>query len=165
VIELLDAGYAVVTADLFLTGEYVDGVAEPMKYKLSDNYPGLTLGFNSPLVAQRVQDIITLVATARKQQSVNEIHLVGTGDAGLWVALARAMMPKDAVSTTRADLHGFAFGNVGDTQDQNLLPGALKYGGLGGLIGLAAPAKLTLYGVTDATKGEFGPVHVWLPVE
>lgn len=161
VIELLDAGYAVVTADLFLTGEYVDGIAEPLQYKLADNYSGITLGYNWPLISQRVQDIVTLVATARKQDSVNEIHLVGTGEAGLWVALARALMPKEAVSTTRADLRGFTFAGITSTQDPNLLPGALKYGGLGGLIGLAAPAQLTLYGVSEETKKELSAMDTF----
>ncbi|MBX3443201.1 MAG: acetylxylan esterase [Planctomyces sp.] len=140
--DLLGDGYAVASGDLFLTGEYVSGDA-PAAYPVDETFAGYTFGFNAPLISQRVRDILTLVAAVR--QHVPTVHLVGTGDAGLWVLLARSASAEVGESVT-ADLRGFRFANVQDTKDPNLLPGALRYGDVDGLAALAVGGRLAIYG-------------------
>ena len=55
----------------------------------------------------------------------------------------------DAVARTAADVNGFRFEKVQTTDDEMMLPGALKYGGLSALAALAAPAPLYLHHETS----------------
>lgn len=153
--RLLAAGYAVVGVDVFQTGALVtgNGAARAM----NDTYSGYTLGYNRPVLAERVRDILTTVAAARKVRSVREVHIVGTGGAGLWAVLA-AGQAGTAVESCLADLDGFCFSTVESTSDENYLPGALKYGDVGGLAALAFPTPLTLAGVTDEVRATLEPL-------
>jgi hypothetical protein len=103
--------------------------------------------------------VLTLIGAIRKQSAGRAVHLVGTGGAGPWVLLARGLAG-EAVDQTVVDLDGFSFSGVTSTSNPNFLPGALKYGGLGGLAALAAPAKLTIGGVEGADAGELKPLQV-----
>jgi hypothetical protein len=143
---LVDDGYAVVSADLFLTGP---GAEEAIaNRKVDGGFPGYTLGYNRPLVSERVHDILTLVRAATLHQEVQRVHLVATGEAGPWGLLAAALAG-DRLASTTADVRGFSFAQVTETADPMLLPGALKYGDIGGLAALAAPAPLAIYGARD----------------
>ncbi len=152
--RLAAAGYGVASADLFLTGEYLNA-GESATYKVEAKFDGYTFGYNRPLLSHRVRDVLTLVRAASVNPDVKSIDLVGTGDAGLTVLLARASFD-EGVKRTFADLQGFAFSSVQSTSDPRILPGALKYGGLGGLTIGAADGKAALYGCTDANAGELG---------
>jgi dienelactone hydrolase len=147
VLRLLDAGSAVISADLFLTGEYLAG--DERGVRPVESFPGYTFGYNRPVLAERVRDILTLIAAARGRADVTSLHVVATGDAGVPALLARALAGK-AVDRTLVDLQGFSFANVKDASDPLLLPGALKYGDIGGLAALAAPAPLSIHGCPDA---------------
>lgn len=155
---LLDKGFAVAGADLFLTGE-LTGPDNPLTYQVNESDPCYTFCYNRPLIAQRVRDILTVVAAIRQNNKVKQVHLVGTGGAGAWAVLARAMMESDEIGQTIADLDGFEFGQVTGFQDPNLLPGALKYGGLPMLTGLSPKANISIYGTTpvawQATQSRF----------
>ena len=85
------------------------------------------------------------------------IHLVGTGEAGPWVLLATALT-KENIDETIVDAQGFSFSHVKSTSDPSFLPGALKYGGLGGLAALAAPANLTVAGMRGIEACETEPL-------
>jgi hypothetical protein len=85
------------------------------------------------------------------------VILVGTGDAGVWTLLAAAQLGKK-VDRVIVDLNGFSFRKLNSTADANFLPGALKYGGLGGLAALAAPTELVLYGTKGIPKAELAPL-------
>lgn len=147
VARLLDAGYAVVAPDLFLTGEYLtDGRSD--RLDVDAGFPAYTFCYNRPLLSQRVRDILTVIAAVHSQDQVTAIHLVGLDDAGPWVALAGALAG-DSISTTTADLGHFSFRDITEANDPMLLPGATKYGGLDGLIALAAPRTLRLFGTSD----------------
>lgn len=146
--KLLDGGYGVVGADLFLTGEFVAAGEEPKYPEVNKSYAGYTLGYNRSVLANRVRDILTVIGVLVEDERVKTIDMIATGAAGPWGLLARALAD-DAVVKTIADARGFSFGNVNSLDDPMLLPGALKYGGLGGLTALAAPHQLTLAG----TKG------------
>jgi hypothetical protein len=146
VLELLDAGYSVVAPDLLLTGEFLsDGRSD--RLEVNTNFPAYTFCYNRPLLSQRVRDILTVVGVLQSLKEVGEIHIVGLEEAGPWAALAGALAG-DAVASTSADLGHFSFGDITDVTDPMLLPGALKYGDLDGLVALAAPGTLRLYGST-----------------
>jgi hypothetical protein len=115
---------------------------------INKTFGGFTFGYNRPLVSERVHDILTAVAFAQKQ-GAKVIHLVGHGEAGPWVALARGLCA-NAVARTAADMNQFRFEKIVSIEDDMMLPGALKYGGLMTLAGLAAPHELYLHN-TDGT--------------
>ena len=76
---------------------------------------------------------------ALRKAGAKEIHLAGQGKAGPWVVLARGLCG-DTVARTAADMSQFRFEKIASIEDDMMLPGALKYGGLMALAGLAAPA-------------------------
>lgn len=146
--RLLDAGIALVSADLFGTGEFVDGDEEYVM-QVDAGFPGYTYCYNRPLLTERVRDILTVLAVARERDDIQQIHLVGTGEAGPWVLLARAVAGDEKLDRTLVDLEHFNFGRVTDVADPMLLPGALRYGNIDGLAALAAPGPLVVYGAND----------------
>lgn len=137
--KILEADAAVLAIDALCTGE----TGEIKKPAVDVGFAGFTFGYNRPLLANRVHDILTAVAFA-KQQNAKAIHLVGFEQAGPWVVLARALCG-DIVGNTAADLHQFRFEQVATTSHEMMLPGALKYGGLGAFAALCAPGKLLLH--------------------
>jgi dienelactone hydrolase len=142
--QLLDAGITVCTADLVYQGEFLaDGqsLTQARKVENPREFAGYTLGYNSPLFAQRVQDILSLVSFVRNYESKPEhVHLVGLDGAGPW-AICAAGQAGDAVDRLAADFNNFRFADVRDIRDVNLLPGAVKYGDLPGLAALAVPGR------------------------
>jgi dienelactone hydrolase len=137
--RVLDGGAAILAVDCFGTGEY--GGFRPAVNK---EFAGYTFGYNRPLLAQRVHDVLTAVAFVRGHEKTRQVHLVGWGAAGPWVLLARPLCG-DAVVRTAADAAGFRFEQVRTTDDERMLPGALKYGGLPALAALAAPSELYVH--------------------
>ena len=146
VVKLLEAGYGVAAADLLLTG---DAPPPSEARPVNSGFPGYTFGYNRPLVAERVRDVLTMIAAVTSQPAVRKVHLVATGDAGPW-GLLTAAVAGDRLASTTADLRGFSFTKVATADDPMLLPGALKYGDIAGLAALAAPQPLTVYGTGDA---------------
>jgi hypothetical protein len=142
--RMLDKKHAIVAPDVFLTGEFAG--ARPMD--VNDKFAGYTFGYNRPLLANRVHDILTTVAYARGLSRVEAVDLIGLDEAGPWVLLARALCG-DAVRRTAADFHQFRFDTVRTVHDSMMLPGALKYGDLPALAALAAPGELYVHN----TKG------------
>ena len=135
---VLDAGAAIVAPDVFHTGELT--LETPPT--VNPRFAGYTFGYNRPLVAQRARDILSAVAFAKVAlPGVKQVHLLGEGTAGPWVLLARGLCGA-AVTKTAADMNRFRFEKVTTTTDPMMLPGALKYGGLGAFAALAAPHPL-----------------------
>jgi hypothetical protein len=132
------------------TGEFGD-----VKPAVNKDYAGYTFGYNRPLLAQRVHDILTAIALVKSYDKTKSIHLVGFGKAGPWVVLARGLCG-DAVERTAADLNGFRFEQVKDFDHEMMLPGALKYGGLLTLAGTIAPHELYLHNA----KGTGSAAHL-----
>jgi dienelactone hydrolase len=135
--QIVDRKAAILAIDAFGTGELV--ADKPMA--VNAKFAGYTFGYNRPVLAQRVHDVLTAVAFAKGHEKTKTVHLVGWEAAGPWALLARALCG-DAVTRTAADRDGFRFEEVRSTSDERLLPGALKYGGLPGLAALAAPGEL-----------------------
>ncbi|MCP4262389.1 MAG: acetylxylan esterase [Planctomycetes bacterium] len=150
--QLLDAGMAVLSADLLYQGEFLSDGKPLTQARSSTNpraYAGFTFGYNHPLFAQRVHDILTLVSFARSDKyRAKRIHLVGVNGAGPWVAAARAITGDD-VDSAAIDTGGFRFANLASYRDVNFLPGAVKYGDLPGLLALSAPERLWICGETE----------------
>ncbi|MFO1093097.1 MAG: alpha/beta hydrolase family protein [Planctomycetaceae bacterium] len=147
--KLVDAGKGVVGIDLLRTGEAVPGTGQPER-KVNEGFPSYTFCYNRPLAADRVRDVLTVAAASLSRPEIRAVHLVATNGAGPVGALACAVAGNKLASAT-IDLQGFSFTNVKDAQDPNLLPGALKYGDIDGLLSLAAPLKLTVYGAKGPT--------------
>jgi len=140
--KLLTAGYHVVSADLFLTGE----ASHPewgKKMPVNRTYSGYTFGYNKTTIVQRVHDILTVISNFSENQ---QLHVFGTGDAGLWALLAGTLSDR-AVEKMFVNLDGFSFSDIQDTGDPNYLPGALRYGDVGGLGLLATPQELRVGGI------------------
>ena len=104
-------------------------------------------GYNRTVIANRVHDILTAVAAARKVSE--EVNLVGIDGAGPWVMLASAMAG-GAVKRTVVDANGFDFASVKERGDVNFLPGALWYGGLYNMAALRAPGEMLVMNAGDA---------------
>jgi len=143
--DLLQAGYAVVGVDVFQTGEFLKAPGD-FSAKVDERDPAYTFGYNLPLISQRVQDVLTTIVALQQRDGVKQVHLVGTGEGGLWVALARSLLSADFDGATNVNLAGFQFSNLSGLQDPNLLPGALKYGDVPGLLSLAATGHVTVFG-------------------
>jgi len=148
----LDAKAGILAVDVLGTGE-LSLDKQPI---VDPKYAGFTFGYNRPLLAQRVHDILTAVAFVRGNEKTKQVDLVGWDEAGPWVMLARALCG-DAVARTAADANGFSFDKVKTTDDPMMLPGAVKYGGLYALTGLAAPGELYLHNLDRALTDS------WLP--
>ena len=95
------------------------------------------------------------MAFVRSHPQATTVHLVGWESAGPWVVLARALAG-DAVVRTAADLDGFQFDGV-PNDDPMMLPGALKYGGLGAFAALCAPGELLLHTYRGTGLGTMVP--------
>jgi dienelactone hydrolase len=147
---LLDKKAAILAVDVFRTGAPAATPRPPVDPK----FAGYTFGYNRPLLAERVHDILTAVAYARFAPKFKQVHLVGFDRAGPWVILARGLCG-DAVARTAADMNHFRFDSVKTTDDEMMLPGALKYGGLGALAALAAPGELYLHNHRHTQSGRW----------
>jgi dienelactone hydrolase len=138
---------AILGVDVFLTGEFGTARAPAVNRQ----YAGYTFGYNRPVLANRVHDILTAVAQAKLLNGGKAVHLVGFEKAGPWVVLARGLCG-DAVSRTAADCAGFRFEDVQSVGDDWLLPGAVKYGGLPAFAALCAPGELDLHNQADGDR-------------
>jgi hypothetical protein len=151
--RLVDAGYAVVTADLFGQGEFLSS-DQPLKsqrmwYQQTGEqgwhrYSGYTYGYNHCLFAQRTHDILSLIKYAESAGD-GDLHLVGFGKvAGPLVAAARSQAGT-AVAKTLVDLGAFRFLDLSEHDDPMFVPGAVKYLDVDGLLSLCAPADLRVF--------------------
>lgn len=142
---LLERGYAVAGLDLLYQGEFL-AQGEPLREIRLVNNPreflGYTLGYNHPLVAQRVHDVLSLIVAAQRGDDPPEsIDLVGWGQAGVFAAAA-AVQAGSAVRRLALHTGGFRFASLTNIRDPMLLPGAVRYGDVGGLLALRAPLPL-----------------------
>ncbi|QDU62216.1 hypothetical protein Pan216_30830 [Planctomycetes bacterium Pan216] len=161
--KLLDAGFAVISADLLFQGEFLEDGKPLERTRLGHQGNGrgdwqkaaaYTFGYNYSLFAKRVHDLLSIIKFIQTDQhGAERIHLLGVGKtAGPLVAAAKAQAG-DAVDVTAIDTGGFRFSEVNRLDDPMFLPGAVKYRDLPGLLALIAPGKLLLAGETpDSTQ-------------
>lgn len=138
---LLAKGQIVIAPDVFLCGELMP-TNPPAPPKVE-----FFTGYNRTTLANRLHDILTATAYARKyakgRGGETQVNLVGVGKAGPWCLLARPLAGR-AIDRAAADADGFDFASIKNAQDENYLPGALRYGGIWPLAA-AAPWPLYVY--------------------
>jgi dienelactone hydrolase len=146
---LINAACLVVAPDLLGTGAN----AFPKPLAINKDFAGYTFGYNRTLLANRVADALLAIAHAKSQNGVKTVHLVGWGEMGVVAILAKALAG-DAVTKTAADLNQFRFENIKDTADPMMLPGAVKYGGLGAFLALCAPGEMLAHNHKATASGK-----------
>ena len=129
--KLLDAGSAVVSADLFQQGEFLKApLKQTRKVRNNREYAGYSFGYNHTLFAHRVHDVMTLVAwvTGFEEESPEAISLNGRGASGpIVVAATSQVADLLRVGVGNSD---FRFADLRSYRDPSFLPGAVKYGDL-----------------------------------
>jgi dienelactone hydrolase len=148
--QILDRKAAILAVDVLGTGE----LTPEKPFAVDAKFAGYTFGYNRPLLAQRVHDILTAVAHARDHEMTKKVYLAGFEKAGPWALLARSLCG-DAVARTAADFDGFRFEKVRTTSEEMMLPGGLKYGGLPALAALAAPGELYVHNHQGTGSGHW----------
>ena len=150
--NLLNKGFAVGSADLFLTGAFTaDGkpVTETRVVANPREFAGYTLGYNHPLFSQRVHDMLTVIShTVNNEKSPQAVHIIARNGAGPHAACA-AVIAAEHLKSLVIDTDGFRFSQITNIRDVNLLPGALRYGDLPGMLAAAAPSAISLAGETQ----------------
>jgi dienelactone hydrolase len=145
--RILEKGASILAPDIFLTGNVKDATLPTV----NQQFAGYTFGYNRPLVANRLHDVITAIKGASVIGKFETIQLLGLGKAGPWVVLARGLCG-DAVTRTAVDADQFEFDHVKSTSDEMMMPGALKYGGLASFAALCAPGELFLHNVKPSQR-------------
>ncbi len=167
VARLLDAGFAVLGADLLYQGEFLaDGkpLREQPVVRNPREYAGFTYGYNPLLFSRRVHDVLTLVSfVVHDEHAPREVTLVGANGAGPIAAAARARAGA-ALARTFVDTRGFRFASLKSYRDPDFLPGALKYGDLPAILDLPGSA-LWLAGEERVPEGARAVAGVSAAVE
>jgi len=156
VAKLLQAGYSVAAADLLYQGEFLSDSQKAGDARVAPYGNGkepwqkaavYTFGYNRPLFAQRVQDVLTLVRLVQTSDHPTErVHLVGLGPVAGPIAAAARAQAAGAIDMAAIDTGGFRFASLDRFGDPMFLPGAVKYGDVPALLALGAPGKLWLAG-------------------
>lgn len=155
---LLAAGTAIVSADWFMTGEHAKGGGALIKDAgyAGQTYGGFFFGYNRGILQNRVRDVLSIIAMVRGWDETREVNVAGIGAAGPWALLARAAAG-DAVSRAAIDCNGFDFDQVKTIEDEMMLPGALKYGGLMGFAALCEGGRTVLFNPPARTNPVAAP--------
>ncbi len=146
---LTGAGFTVMAPDLLGTGANTF----PKPFAVDEKYAGYTYGYNRSLLANRVADALLTIARARAEKGAKTVYLVGWGEFGPIAVLATALAG-DAVKKTAADLNRFRFDKIEKADDPMMLPGAVKYGGLGAFLALCAPGEVLVHNQAGTGTGE-----------
>lgn len=143
----VDKGAAVVGIDLISqpTGPASEA-GRNRKVSGDRNFAGFTYGYNHPLIAQRVHDVLTALVALRQHLGEDaRLNLYGAGPAAVWAAAARSQAG-NLVSRMALDTQGFRLGEIRDLYDAHFWPGAAKYGDLPSLIAHSAPQATRIAG-------------------
>jgi hypothetical protein len=155
--KLVDRGVAVVGLDLFKQGEFLNpGETADENPRITYSKKGEELpadswqrspvyfyGYNDSIYARRVHDILTAVAFIRNHETwkVKEVGVAGVSGTGHWIAGARAVAGAE-IDKAAVDTGGFRFEKLASDWDADFVPGAVKYGDIGGMLTLSAPHAL-----------------------
>ncbi len=151
---LLDAGSTVAGVDLLHQGEFL-AEGKPLlntgKVKNPREFAGFTFGYNHPVFASRVHDVLTLIGFTQdyEKQKATAVELVGLGPSMGPVAAGARALAGPVVTRAVIDTAGFRFGKLTDFHDVRFLHGGAKYDDVPGMLSLNAPGKLMLSGEGD----------------
>ena len=141
---MLDAGSALLV--IHLSGARLidaDGYVR-INAKYGDlSYPGYHFGYNRSLLATQVNEIETAVGFIRQRQPEATIGLLGQQKCA--VAAALAWSADDRIGDAAIDVAGFDFDRVTRADDPLMLPGAVKYGGIDGLLAARTTGRIVLF--------------------
>lgn len=138
---LTEKGHAVLTIDVFGTGEHV--LQSGTETQRDESFTHFTT-FNRTDTQERVQDILTALAFSKDQFHHAEINLVGVHKGGLWSLLAAGLS---------GDLEKVVIdANEMNYQDDDKLleyyiPGFMRIGGMQTALALTAGTQLTVYNI------------------
>jgi dienelactone hydrolase len=159
--KLVDAGTAVIGVDLLYQGEFTIGqpVTHTRRVKNPREAAAYTFGYNETLFAQRVNDVLSVIAMIKNHERQSaSIDLVALDKTGPIAAVARAQSG-NAIRRLVIGNADFRFGNVTEIHDVSFLPGGAKYGDLPGFLAFGAPGETRLVGesaVPELTKKIYG---------
>ncbi len=151
--QLLHKGIALFAVDLSGTGELA---GEAPTTNPSGTYAGFTYGgyrfcYNRSVLGNRVHDLLTTIAALQTGQKTPVVDLIAFGSAGTPALLARAAATFGNRAATVGfrrtviDLNGFDFDQVKSANDEMMIPGALKYGGVYGFAALCPNGELSFW--------------------
>ncbi|MBI3922519.1 MAG: acetylxylan esterase [Armatimonadetes bacterium] len=103
--------------------------------------------YNRTPTMHRVQDLLTAVAYLSSRREFRQIHLIGLGEAGLWVFLARSLT--QSVGKTAVDLDCFNDRTDADFLKRLYVPLLRRAGDFLTAAALIAPASLLLHNAGD----------------
>lgn len=147
--ELLRRGIAVFSIDAFQTGEHKGTRVAPER---PDRF---FTTYNRTDDAERVQDILTGLAYLKSRPEFGAVDLVGLDRAGLWVLLARALAPADAVRRTIADAGRFASDSDSEYVEKLPIPLIRRAGDFRTVTALIAPAELLVHNTDGVFNTEW----------
>ncbi len=152
--KLLGEGYAIVCPRLYLS----DATRNPSIYvdrKTFEGYAAFHYGYNPSLFAERVGDVLAMIAMIRDSDKHRTDHILVAGMEGAGViAAAATALAGTSVTTLATDTEGFRFANLNNVWDVNFVPGAVKYGDVPWLLHLCHASKTKVLGAgTDASGG------------
>lgn len=132
----LEAGTAVAFPSLFTDSAAASG--QIRRVSGDRDFLGYTAGYNTPPLARRAQDLMALLAWARQHEpQPKEVRLTATADVGPEVLLALSQVPAGALNAVELEPVAFRFAALTDAFDARLLPGAVKYGDIPGMLDIA----------------------------
>nr|MDQ3625305.1 hypothetical protein [Verrucomicrobiota bacterium] len=146
---VVNGGATVVAVDLFMQGEFLrEGESDaPTRWvKNPREAAAFTFGYNHALLAQRVHDVLSVLAWLRSSDARPERIALVSLDSTAPVAAAAAALAGPAIDALVLDTKRFHFSEIRDLHDVNFLPGGAKYGDMPGLLALGAPRRLFLMG-------------------
>ena len=148
----LERGVAVIAHDRFSPGDaWAGNDPRTLKPKPNPSYMGFVLCHNRSILAERVHDLLSVIALAKGWEKTRAISLAGFAGAGTEALLTRALAG-DAVARAAVDLGKFDFHQVTDSADPMLLPGALKYNGISGVMTVCRDGETLLTGVPSSVQ-------------
>lgn len=145
----LEAGFTVVSGDVFLTGEFHRPWSITGRNPADCNH---FTAYNRVDAALRIQDVAAICKYVHREYKCG-IILGGPGEAGLWCLAAVPFL--HGVQGVMVD-----FGLLNSLSEEKYLksfylPGFLSVGGFETCIRLSGSAQLLLYNVKDETETEF----------
>ena len=155
--KLLGGGFSVAGVDALYQGESLEKAQLDGEGRVGAYGNGkepwqkaavYTFGYNRPLFAQRVHDVLTMVRLVQTDQEhgTEKVHLVGLGPVAGPIAAAARAQAGDAVDKAAIDTDGFRFASLKKFGDPMFLPGAVKYGDVPAILALGAAEKIWLAG-------------------
>ncbi len=163
VLTILATGASICAIDLLHTGEHLkEGEQPPAKQTVFGygdgkqpwmKFSGYTYGYNHPLFAKRVHDLLTAISLVHNhERTPDAVDLIAVSGAGP-IALAARAQAGGLIRRCAVDTEGFRFAKITEVDDVNFLPGAAAYGDLPGLMALSAPGELWVAGEGKSPPG------------